>query len=167
MHFLIEDLQAMQTINDLSSSQICALAIYQSCFTDKATAIHNRQGEVTSMPECVEIWAQALTKAHRESGLSLLLWLLLLHSSATCFLVSCSGGSFFCSFAGEVNKASHQHGHSCSFTLCHSPNLSSNANPAWMLSAIILTCACAVGRAKGIFVSLLFASFFFFLSFCF
>lgn len=73
MHFLIENLQAMQTITDPSSSQICTLVIYQSCSTDQATPIHDRQGEVTSMPECVQTWAQALTKAHRESALSLLL----------------------------------------------------------------------------------------------
>lgn len=155
----------MQTINNLSSSQICTLAIYQSCFTDEVTPIHDRQGEVISMPECVERWAQALTKAHRESVLSLLLRLLLLHSSTTCSLVSYSSGSVFWSFAGRENKAPHQHGHSCTFTVCHSPYLSSNTNPTWMFSANILTCACALGRAKGIFVSLLFASFFFFFFF--
>lgn len=115
------------------------------------------------MPECVERWAQAPTKAHRESVLSLPLWLLLLHSSTTCSLVSYSSGSVFCSFAGGGNKALHQHRHSCTFTVCHSPYLSNNTNPTWMLSANILTCACAVGRAKGIFISLLFAFFSFFL----
>lgn len=126
MHFLIEDLQAMQTTDDLSSSYICALAIYQSCSRDQATPMLDRQGEVTSMPECVERWAQAPTRAHRESVLSLPLWLLLLHSSTTCSLVSYSSGSVFCSFAGGGNKTPHQHRHSCTFTVCHSPCLSSN-----------------------------------------
>lgn len=36
----IKDLQAIQNINDPSSSQICTLAIYLSCLTDGARTIH-------------------------------------------------------------------------------------------------------------------------------
>lgn len=147
----------MQTINDLSSSQICTLAIYQSCFTDEATPTHNRQGEVTSRPDCVERWAQAPTKAHRESVLSLLLWLLLLHSSTTC---SCFLLRWLCllqlCWKREQSPSPAQafpHFHSVSFSL---PLKQYKSHMDVLCQH---TCACAVGRAKGIFVSLLFASF--------
>lgn len=72
-------------------------------------------------------------------------------------LVSYSGGSVFCSFAGRGNKAPHQHRHSRTFTVCHSLPLKQYKSHMDVLCQH--TCACAVGRAKGIFVSLLFASF--------
>lgn len=75
-----------------------------------------RQGELTSMPESVESWAQVLTKAHRELVLSLLLRLLLLHSSISS-LVSYPGDSTFCSFGGGGSKALHQNGHPCAFAV--------------------------------------------------
>lgn len=109
-----------QNINDLSSPQICTLAIYWSYFTDRATTTHTGQGELTSVSERVESWAQVLAKAHRELALLLLLWLLLLHSSISFSLLSYPSGSTFRSFAGG-SKAPHQHGHPCTFAISLHP----------------------------------------------
>lgn len=73
----------------------------------------HRQHELTCRPEHPESWAQVLTKAPKKLVLSLLLQLLLLHSSVCRSFVPYRGGSTFCSFAAGGSKAPHQHGHLC------------------------------------------------------
>ena len=139
----------MQNINNLSSSQICALAI-------NSHVLQMEQGELTRTPEHIGSRAQVPTKALRTSALSLLLWLS--HRPASCSLASHPGGSTSRSFAGEGSKAPHQHGPPCALA---GPPARSDANPTSTLFAKILTCACAVGRTH-FFVSLLFPFLFFF-----
>lgn len=73
----------------------------------------HRQRELTCRPEHPESWAQLLTKAPKKLALSLLLRLLLLHSSVCRSFVPYPGSSTFCSFAAGGSKAPTQHGHLC------------------------------------------------------
>lgn len=148
----------MQNINDLSSSQICTLAIYHSCFTDGATMIHI----------CRMNWLQLLSALRTE--LKYPPKLIMNHyyyyyhhyyAVGLALLLSYPCGSAFCSLAGRGIKVPPQQGHLCSLTACPP---GSDADLTRLLFSKTLTCTCAVAivEPKGFFVSLLFPFFFFF-----
>lgn len=152
MHFLIKDLQEMWNINDVSSSQICTLAIYQSCFIGGATTI--REGRV-NWPACLSALRAGLKYRSKLSRKQYY------HCITTTNTITQFNQLFLfptpvaLPFAVLLEEKAEPHASMDILALLEFfPR--SNTNPTRMLSANILTCACAVDRTKVFFGFLFF-----------